>query len=80
MTQESQAAKTGPEKLNRRDLLVAGAGAALTAATLTSTSQSALAHGPDGEILYQPFQGVEIPRPETFITDHFTDGVHPPKM
>jgi 2-hydroxychromene-2-carboxylate isomerase len=80
MTKENQAAKTGSEKLNRRDLFLAGAGATLTAATLYSTSQSASAHGSDSEKLYQPFQGVEIPRPETFITDHFTDGVHPPKI
>jgi 2-hydroxychromene-2-carboxylate isomerase len=80
MTQENQAAKTDPEKLNRRDLLVAGAGATLTAATLAGTSQSASAQGSNGEILYQSFKGVEIPLPETYMSDHFTDGVHPQKM
>jgi 2-hydroxychromene-2-carboxylate isomerase len=78
MTQESQAAKTGPEKLNRRDLLVAGA--TLTAATLAGTSQSASAQGSNGEILYQSFKGVEIPLPETYMSDHYTDGMSPPKM
>jgi 2-hydroxychromene-2-carboxylate isomerase len=80
MTQENKASKPGPEKLNRRDMLLTGAGAALTAATLTSTSQSALAQGSDGERRYQPFAGLEVPLPETFTTDHFSDGVHPPKM
>jgi 2-hydroxychromene-2-carboxylate isomerase len=80
MTHENQGAKTGPEKMNRRDLLVAGAGATLTAATLAGTSQSASAHGSDGEILYQLSPGSKIPLRETFITDHYTDGVHAPKM
>jgi 2-hydroxychromene-2-carboxylate isomerase len=80
MSQENRTAKTGHEDLNRRDLLLAGAGATLTAATLAGTSQSAAAHASDGEKLYQSSPGSEIPLPETFISDHFTEGVHPPKM
>jgi 2-hydroxychromene-2-carboxylate isomerase len=80
MTKEKQAATTGQEELNRRDLLLAGAGVTLTAATLAGTAKSAAVHGSDGEVLYQSSSGSEIPLPENYITDHFTDGVHPPKM
>jgi 2-hydroxychromene-2-carboxylate isomerase len=80
MTKKNQDAKTDLEKLNRRDLLLAGAGATLTAATLAGAPQSASALGSDGEVLYQSSAGSEIPLPETFISDHFTNGVHPPKI
>lgn len=80
MTNDYHDAKSGREKLNRRELLVAGAGASLTAATLAGAATTASAHGSKGEKLYQPFPGAEIPLPETYITDHYTDGVHPPKM
>ncbi len=79
MTNEIEVLETGPKKMNRRDLLIAGAGATLTAATLAGTSDLAAAQTTGSEVRYQSFPGVTIPLPETYMSDHFSDGVHPPK-
>lgn len=79
MTNETEVFETGPKKMNRRDLLIAGAGATLTAATLAGTPDLAAAQTTGSEVRYQSFPGVTIPLPETYTSDHFSDGVHPPK-
>jgi 2-hydroxychromene-2-carboxylate isomerase len=78
MTIKNQEPKFGSEKMNRRKLLIAGAGATLTAATIAGSSKLAAAQPGGGKVRYQPYAGAQIPLPETFISDHFTDGVHPP--
>jgi 2-hydroxychromene-2-carboxylate isomerase len=80
MTNENQDPKIHPENMSRRNLLITGAAATLTAATLAGFTKSASAQTGGGEVRYQPSPGPELPLPETYITDHFTDGVHPPKM
>ncbi|MEN8762352.1 MAG: DsbA family protein [Thiogranum sp.] len=77
MKNENQDPKIGPENMNRRNLLIAGA--ALTAATLAGPLKLASAQT-GGEVRHQPWRGSESPLPETYISDHYTDGVHPPKV
>ena len=79
MTNETEVLEAGPKKMNRRDVLIAGAGATLTAATLAGTSALAAAQTTGSEVRYQSFPGVKIPLPETYMSDHDSDGVHPPK-
>jgi 2-hydroxychromene-2-carboxylate isomerase len=65
--------------MSRRNLLITGGAAALTAATLAGFTKSASAQT-GGEVRYQPYAGAELPLSENYITDHYTDGVHPPEM
>jgi 2-hydroxychromene-2-carboxylate isomerase len=66
---------TRPKDINRRDVLIAGAG--LTAATIAGTSAMA---GPavQEEKLHEPYAGFEIPLPESWIGDHYNENLHPP--
>ena len=70
-------ARIDPGLTNRRNLLLAGA--TLTAATLAGPLKPAFAKA-GGNVRHQPWPGTEGPFPETYISDHFTDGVHPPKV
>jgi 2-hydroxychromene-2-carboxylate isomerase len=79
MTTENKDFEIDTEGMDRRNLLKAGAGATLTAATLAGGSISAFAQAVSGEARYQPYPGAAVPLPETYVTDHQTDGVHPPK-
>jgi len=79
MTTEKTDLEVNPRRMDRRDLLKVGAGATLTAATLAGVSSTAFAHVPGDEVRYQPYVGAKIPLPETYMTEHQTDGVHPPK-
>ncbi|RLA48460.1 MAG: hypothetical protein DRR42_16700 [Gammaproteobacteria bacterium] len=80
MTNKNQNTKNGLESMDRRNLLVAGAGMTLTAAILAGSSGTASAQTGGGEVRYQSWPGAKVPLSETFITDHYTDGVNPPKM
>jgi 2-hydroxychromene-2-carboxylate isomerase len=77
MTTEKKDLETNPEDMDRRNLLIAGA--TLTAATLAGGLGSAIAQEASGEVRYQPSPGTAIPRSETYTTDHYSDGVHPPR-
>lgn len=79
MTNETEVFETGREKMSRREMLIAGAGVTLTAATLAGTTGTATAQTAGSEVRYQSFPGATIPLPETYMSDHFNDGVHPPK-
>ena len=79
MTVEKKETETNSKGMTRRNLLMAGAGATLTAATLAGGAKFALAKEASGEVRYQPYAGAALPRPETFMSDHYTDGVNPPK-
>ena len=76
MTYETEGMETVSRKMSRRDVLIAGAGATLTAATLAGTSAFAATAS---EVRHQSFAGVPSPLSETYMSDHFNDGVHPPK-
>jgi hypothetical protein len=79
MTNETKDLETNPKKINRRNFLIAGVGATLTAATLAGTSDLAAAQSTGSEVRYQAFPGAAIPLPETYMSDHYSDGIHPPK-
>ena len=79
MTNENKDLKIDQEGMTRRKLLMAGTGATLTAAMLASGSKLAFAKEGSGEVRYQPSPGSAVPLSETYMSDHYTDGVHPPK-
>ncbi len=76
MTNETELSITGHEKMNRRELLIAGAGATLTAATLAGASTAQAA---GDAVRYQSFPGVPLPLSPNYMSDHYSDGIHPPK-
>lgn len=79
MTNENQKTMAGAKPMNRQDVLVAGTGSLLTVAALAGTAGAATANS-GGKKLYQSFEGQKSPLAETYMSDHYSDGVHPPKQ
>lgn len=77
MTTKKNDLEARPVDISRRNLLIAGT--TLTAATLAGSLSPAFAQKASGEIRYQPSKGQALPRSETYTTEHYSDGMHPPK-
>lgn len=66
---------TRPQAINRRDLLIAGAG--LTAAAVAGKSAMAATKVQEEE-RHQPYTGFKIPLPKSWIGEYYDDNQHPP--
>jgi 2-hydroxychromene-2-carboxylate isomerase len=75
MSKDDHEIDAGPVDEERRNLLIAGAGVGLAAATWAG---SALAEDGDGVVRHQPYKGFQIPLAENWAGDHYNDNVHPP--
>ena len=72
-TDKHNDAQMGNNEINRRDVLIAGAG--LTAATVAGARAIADSNAKER---HEPFAGFEIPLPKSWIGDHYNDNLHHP--